>query len=75
MVKLPDQYKKIFGYLLIGISVTPQVLFAIGAAYPPAAAAAIAVQNVLQLIGIQPGLVQAASGVGGGAILQKVDPK
>ena len=63
------KYQPYFGYFMAALSVTPQILFAIGAVYPPAAVAAVALQNVLLPLGIQPGVVQGAAAVAGAASL------
>jgi hypothetical protein len=63
------KYQPYFGYALTALAVTPQILFAIGAVYPPAAAAAIALQNLLLPLGIQPGVVQGVAAATGAASL------
>lgn len=69
------KFKPYLSYFLVALSVTPQVLFAIGAVYPPAAAAAVAVQNVIGILGIQPGVVQAGAATLGAVSLHQTPAK
>lgn len=69
--KLKDKLKTVFHYGLIGLALTPQILFAVGAVYPPAAAWAVALQNILSLGGqIQPGATQVTLAAAGAKLLR-----
>lgn len=77
-MKLPtkDQLKNAFHFGLVALSLTPPVLAAIGAVYPPAAALGLAIQNLLSGFGsIQPGLVQGVLGAIGAKNLRDSEPK
>ena len=73
---LTEKQKRAVGKGLLALSVTPQILFAIGAVWPPAAAAAVAVQSFLSLFEtIQPGLVQGSLAYAGAKTLSTSQPE
>lgn len=75
MITLDNKTKKYLGRALVFLSVTPQILFAVGAVYPPAAVAAVAVQKLISLLdSVQPGAVQGGLAAAGVALSEKVDP-
>jgi hypothetical protein len=77
-MKLPNkaQLNVFIHYALVVASVTPQILFAAGAAYPPAAVWAVAFQNMLSGFGLlQPGVVQAGMATIGAKGLRESEPK
>lgn len=64
-------------YGLIGLALTPQVLFAVGAVYPPAAAWAVMLQKLLSLGSedVQPAIAQVVFAGFGAKGLRNAPPK
>lgn len=76
MFTLSEKQKRAIGKGLLFLSVTPQVLFAIGSVYPPAAVWAVAVQSLLSFAdSIQPGVVQGSLAYAGAKTLAKSEPE
>lgn len=75
MTILNDKQKKLAGTALIVLSVAPQVLFAIGTFYPPAAIAATVLQKLLSFGQDNvAGFFQGGYVGAGGTLLKKTDP-
>lgn len=75
MLVLTDKQKKIVGSALVVLSVAPQVLFAIGSFYPPAAIAAAILQKALSFGQDNiAGIFQGTFAAGGGNLLKSTDP-
>lgn len=77
MIKLPtkDQIKRVAGYSLVILSATPPVFAAVGAFWPPAAAAGLAIQEFLHFFNtVQPGFVQGVAAYSGAKLLSSTKP-